>query len=62
MTVLLIAIALIAASGLAALLAGNLPRLATLLGAGGTVMGCAIGLGPVGWGLLHPGASRPRSQ
>ena len=56
MTVLLIAIALIAVSGLVALFAGNRARLATRLGAGGTVAGCVIGLVPAVMGLLHPGA------
>jgi formate hydrogenlyase subunit 3/multisubunit Na+/H+ antiporter MnhD subunit len=44
MTVLLVAVAVLVCSGLAALLASGSPRAATALGAGGAVVACVIGL------------------
>ena len=44
MTLLLIAVAILVGSGLAALLAARSPRVATTLGAGGTVVACIMGL------------------
>ncbi len=44
MTVLLVAVAVLVCSGLAALLASGSPRAATTLGAGGAVVACVIGL------------------
>jgi len=44
MTVLLVAVAVLVCSGLAALLASGSPRAATMLGAGGAVVACVIGL------------------
>jgi hydrogenase-4 component B len=44
MTLVLVAIAILVCSGLAALLAAGSPRAATMLGAGGAVVACVIGL------------------
>src|SRR5208283_3249674 len=44
MTVLLVAVAVLVCSGLAALLASGSPRAATTLGAGGAVVACVMGL------------------
>ncbi len=44
MTVLLVAVAVLVCSGLAALLVSGSPRAATALGAGGAVVACVIGL------------------
>jgi hydrogenase-4 component B len=44
MTVLLVAVAVLVCSGLAALLASGSPRAATTLGTGGAVLACVIGL------------------
>ncbi|MBI5490786.1 MAG: oxidoreductase [Deltaproteobacteria bacterium] len=46
MAVLLTAMGLVALGGLAALAAGRSSRLATILGAGGSVIGCGLGLVP----------------
>ncbi|MCI0343375.1 MAG: hypothetical protein L0216_19895 [Planctomycetales bacterium] len=46
MTLLLVALAILGASGVAALAAGRRPRLATALGAGGTALACGLGLFP----------------
>ena len=47
MLLLLLALGIIGISGCAALIAGNKPRLSSSIGAGGTVLGCALGLVPV---------------
>src|SRR5437763_1711771 len=46
MSTLLAAVVLLIVSGLLALAGGRFPRLSTVLGAGGAVAGCALGLVP----------------
>ncbi|MBI4602301.1 MAG: oxidoreductase, partial [Planctomycetes bacterium] len=52
MTLLLIGVAVLVGGGLAALLASARPRLATTVGAGASVAGCALGLVPAARALL----------
>src|ERR1017187_737420 len=53
MTVLLVAIAILVVSGLAAIFFANRPRIATVLGAGGALVGCVLGLEPSFRGLFR---------
>ena len=53
MTVLLVAIAILVFSGLAAIFFANRPRIATVLGAGGALVGCVLGLEPSFRGLFR---------
>ena len=59
MSMFVIVIALLVSSGLAGLLAGRIPRLATALGAGGAAVACAIGLIPAGAVLAGAEAPAP---
>jgi hydrogenase-4 component B len=53
MQILLIAVGLLVVSGLLALAAGRSPRICTIIGAGGAVAGCVLGLVPVLMVLIH---------
>ena len=55
MFVLLLAVALMVSCGIAALCLSHLPRAATLVGAGGVVVGCLLGMSPT-LGVLIGGA------
>ena len=46
MFVLLLAVALMVVCGIGAMLLAHLPRAATLVGAGGVVVGCLLGMAP----------------
>jgi formate hydrogenlyase subunit 3/multisubunit Na+/H+ antiporter MnhD subunit len=53
MDLLLVALAVLVASGFLALAAGRFARLATALGAGGAVIGCALGFIPAFGAIVH---------
>ena len=57
MTLFLPGMAVLLASGLAALLASRSAKACTILGAGGAVAGCALGLVPAAQGLCGPALS-----